>query len=314
MRRSVVLLTGLALLALLPPVALALAEPFLVSLFTRILIYAIAAVSLDLLVGYAGLVSLGHGAFLGLGAYAVGLLAAGAMGLETNTALITWPTAIVAAAFFAPVIGALSLRTSGVFFIMITLAFAQMVFYFFVSLSGYGADGISLRSRNTLPFLDPHNAITFYYLCLILLLAFLYLCHRLVESRFGMVLRAGRQNERRLRALGVATYPYKLVAFIIAGAGAGLAGALLANHSEFVSPGLMHWSRSGQLLVMVLLGGMGTLAGPVLGAAVLLGLEEVLIGYTQHWMIVLGPILVAVVLFAPRGLYGLLLGKGHRHG
>lgn len=323
-RKRAVLLSGLLVLALMPLAARLLGEPFLISLFTRIVIYAVAAVSLDLIVGYGGLVSLGHGAFFGLGAYAVGILAVqggrgldvallSGIGLGGGSALLVWPIAVAAAGVLALLIGALSLRTSGVFFIMITLAFAQMVYFFFVSLTGLGgADGISLRRRNALPGLDLGDAVTFYYVCLALLVGFLALCRRVVDSRFGMVLRGCKQNERRLRALGVATYGYKLVAFALAGAGAGLAGALIANHTEFVSPGIMHWSRSGQLLVMVLLGGMGTLFGPAFGAAALLLLEEVLVGYTQHWMIVLGPVLVLVVLFAPRGLYGWLAGSGSR--
>ncbi len=325
-RKSLVLLLGLVVLLALPPVALALDEAFFISLFSRILIYALAAVSLDLILGYAGMASLGHGAFLGVGAYVVGILAfhvsedlaipflPGAW-TGTTSAVIAWSAAIVMSALVALAIGALSLRTSGVYFIMITLAFAQMLYFFFVSLVTYGGDdGVNLEQRNSFPLLDLGDDTRFYYVCLAVLLGFIYLCQRLVNSRFGMVMRGCKQNETRMRALGFETYKYKLACFVIAGAGAGLAGALAANQSEFVSPGLMHWTRSGEVMVMVILGGMGTLFGPVFGAIALLLMEEILAAYTQHWMIILGPILILVVLFARRGIYGFLAGDGGRDG
>jgi branched-chain amino acid transport system permease protein len=231
------------------------------------------------------------------------------------SALIVWPSAVLLAAAAAALIGALSLRTSGMHFIMITLAFAQMLYYFFVSLEAYGGDdGISLISRNTMPGLDLGDASQFYYLCLAALAVFLFLAWRLVHSRFGMVIRGCRENELRMRSLGFPTFRYRLVCFIIAGAGAGLAGALIANQTEYVSPGLMHWTRSGEILVMVLLGGMGTLLGPVLGAASLLLMEELLSMVTEHWMVYLGPFLVLVVLFAKRGIYGWIAGSNDNHG
>ncbi|NQW02033.1 MAG: branched-chain amino acid ABC transporter permease [Rhodospirillales bacterium] len=325
-RKALVLGLGLVLLLALPPIALAMDEGFFISLFSRILIYALAAVSLDLILGYAGMASLGHGAFLGVGAYVVGILAfhlsdgsplpflPGAWA-GTASALIAWTAAILVSALFALVIGALSQRTSGVYFIMITLAFAQMLYFFFISLSTYGGqDGVNLEQRNTFPLLDLGDDTSFYYVCLGLLLGFVFLCKRLVNSRFGMVMRGCKQNETRMRALGFATYRYKLMCFVIAGAGAGLAGALAANQSEFVSPGLMHWTRSGEIMIMVILGGMGTLFGPILGAAALLLMEDVLASYTEHWMIILGPVLIFVVLFARRGIYGFLAGPGGRDG
>lgn len=325
-RKSIVLLAGLVLLLALPPVAIAMDEEFFISLFSRILIYALAAVSLDLILGYAGMASLGHGAFLGVGAYVVGILAFHASDESlipflpgdwagTFDAVIAWVSAIVVSALFALVIGALSLRTSGVYFIMITLAFAQMLFFFFVSLTTYGGeDGVNMDQRNSLFTLDLGDDATFYYVCLALLLAFVFVCYRIVNSRFGMVMRGCKQNETRMLALGYPTYRYKLVCFVIAGAGAGLAGALAANQSEFVSPGLMHWTRSGEVMIMVILGGMGTLFGPIFGATALLLMEEVLAAYTEHWMIILGPILILVVLFARRGIYGFLAGPGGRDG
>jgi branched-chain amino acid transport system permease protein len=319
-----ILLTGLFFLLLLPPVASWLEEPFFIGLFSRILIYALAAVSLDLILGYGGMVSFGHAAFFGAGAYVVGILAF--HGAEesaflvwpitlmgTDTALPAWLTAVVISAGLAVVIGAISLRTTGVYFIMITLAFAQMMYFFFVSLEKYGGDdGLSLASRSRLPGLDLGDDTSFYYLCLALLLGFLYVSSRLINSRFGMVIRGCKENERRMSALGFPTYRYKLVCFAIAGAGAGLAGALIANQTEFVSPNLMHWTVSGEIMIMVILGGMGTLYGPVFGAAMLLLLEEYLSSYTEHWMLFLGPIMILVVLFARRGLYGSILGMDAR--
>jgi branched-chain amino acid transport system permease protein len=323
-RQTWIAAAGLLVLLVLPWLAEGIGQPFLTSLFSLILIYALAAVSLDLLIGYGGLASLGHGAFFGVGAYAVGILAfhhdrhtpllSWPMPLSgTDQALFAWPLAVLVTAALAALIGAVCLRTRSMHFIMITLAFAQMLFFFFVSLEAYGGDdGLSLWSRSRLPGLDLGNDVHFYYVCLGLLVGFLYLCRRLVDSRFGMVIQGCRQNERRMGAFGFPTYRYRLACFVIAGAGAGLAGALVANQSEFVSPELLHWTRSGEILVMVLLGGAGTLFGPVLGAAALLLLEEVLAMYTEHWMAILGPLLVLAVLFAPRGLYGLLMGRSGR--
>ncbi len=324
-RRSIAMTAGAILLAGLPPLAGMAGEPYLVSLFSRILIYALAAVSLDLMLGFGGMVSLGHAAFFGIGAYTVGIFSMHAVDgtpllawpLQINgsaNALAVWPTAVSLSAAAAAVIGAFSLRTSGMHFIMITLAFAQMLYYLFVSLEGYGGDdGISLLTRNRLPGLDLTSDIQFYYLCLAALAAFLFLAKRLVHSRFGMVIRGCKENERRMKSLGFATFRYRLACFVIAGAGAGLAGALIANQTEYVSPGMMHWTRSGEILVMVLLGGMGTLFGPVLGAAALLMMEEALSIYTEHWMVYLGPFLILVVLFAKRGIYGVVAGANH-HG
>lgn len=280
---------------------------FTTRLFTRIMIYAMAALSLDLIVGYGGLVSLGHAAFFGLGAYTVGILAHHGV----VSAIIAWPAAMVVSVGAALFIGAVSLRTSGVYFIMITLAFAQMLYYFFFSLDAYGgSDGMPMTARNTVGgWIDMGRHDHFYYLVLGLMLLVLFLAQRLVRSRFGMVIQGVRENEPRMRSLGFATYRYKLVCFIIAAAVAGLAGALIANQTLYVSPAFMHWTRSGDILVMVILGGMGSLIGPMLGALSLLLVEEALASYTEHWMIVLGPLLIVMVIFARRGLYGLLAGS-----
>jgi branched-chain amino acid transport system permease protein len=321
-----ILSTGLVLLIGLPPVASALGETFYIVLFSRVLIYALAAVSLDLILGFGGMVSFGHAAFFGAGAYVVGILSFhGVDGtalinwpfplMGTDNALISWPAAVLISAVLAFLIGAISLRTSGVYFIMITLAFAQMMYFFFTSLEKYGGDdGLSLYTKNRVWGLDLSNDATFYYLCMVLLIGFILLSHRLVHSRFGMVIRGSKENDTRMGSLGFPTYRYRLVCFVIAGAGAGLSGALIANQTEFVSPSLMHWTVSGEILVMVILGGVGTLVGPVFGAAALLLLEEFLSRYTEHWMLALGPILIFAVLFARRGLYGTFTEGNARNG
>ena len=317
-RKTLTLAGTLLLLACLPLLAGWLGNSYLVSLFTRVLIYAMAAVSLDLLLGYSNLISLGHAAFVGVGAYVVGICHQHAAQSEliwglfpgSENALVVWPLAVLTAAVFALVIGALSLRTSGMHFIMITLAFAQMLHYLFIGLEHYGGDdGIVMTARNTLPGLDLATDSHLYYLCLGLLLIILLGAHRLVRSRFGLVLRAASHNTERIHCLGINAYPHRLTGFVIAGAIAGLAGALLANQATYVSPGLLHWTLSGELMVMVLLGGLGSLVGPMFGAALFLLLEETLAMYTEHWMVFMGPILIVVVLFARRGIFGLLVGR-----
>ncbi len=321
--KKIVVISGTICLVLLPVIASALGHGYFISLFTRILIYSLAAVSLDLLLGFGGLVSLGHAAFVGIGGYVVGILYYHSAEAEplfgfipgSENALVVLPSAILVAALFAFVIGALSLRTRGMHFIMITLAFAQMIFYFFIGLETYGGDdGLSLYARNHIPFLDFSDDTQFYYVTLISLIAFVFFIHRLVQSRFGLVIRGVALNERRINTLGISPYNYKLACFVIGGAGAGFAGALLANQTEYVSPGMMHWSFSGELMVMVLIGGMGTLFGPILGSATFILLEEFLGMYTEHWMVYMGPVLVLIVIFAPKGFFGLLDGKGKRDG
>jgi len=296
----------IAILALVPIYAAVSGNTFMISLFTRIIILAIAAVSLNLIMGFGGMVSFGHAAYLGIGGYAVGILAKEGV----NSGLLQWPLAVAASALFAVTVGALSLRTRGVYFIMITLAFAQMVYYVAIGLDRYGGDdGMTIYKRSQFgTVIDLSNKTVFYYLCLALLLASIYLVWRLVHSRFGMVIQGARSNERRMRAIGFPTYRYKLVCFVFAGMLCGLAGALLANHTDFISPALMHWTRSGDLIVMAVLGGMGTVFGPVIGAVALLVLEEVLSGITQYSQIILGPLFLLVVLFARGGIDGLLVG------
>ena len=313
-----VLVSGTLLLLFVPQLVTYLGQDYFISFLSRVLIYALAAVSLDLLLGFGGLVSLGHAAFVGVGGYVVGILFFHAAESEplfglipgSENGLVTIPAAVLVAAICAFFIGSLSIRTRGMHFIMITLAFAQMLFYFAVGLEKYGGDdGLSMYSRNQFGLLDLSDDTHFYYLCLFFLALFLFLMHRLIYSRFGLVIRGISANERRIQTLGINPYSYRLTCFVIGGAGAGLAGALLANQTEYVSPGMLHWTLSGELMVMVLLGGLGTLFGPVVGAAIFLMLEEFLGIYTEHWMVYMGPVLILVVLFAPRGLYGLITGR-----
>lgn len=324
-RRLLFIFGLLAIFALLPLVASALDQEFYIGQVRRVLIFAVAAVSLDLILGYAGMVSLGHAAFFGVGAYVVAILHWHAdrevllFGLVpgTTSSFVTIPLAMLVAAALAAVIGAICLRTAGIYFIMSTLAFAQMIYFLFVSLRFHendraygGDDGLRFPGQTqVLGVVDTDSTIAFYYLVLAVLMLVLYLGHRLTRARFGLALQGIRDNERRMRAIGFPTPRYKLVAFVLSGAIAGLAGALLAFHEGYVSPSLMHWTRSGDLIVMVVLGGMGSLFGPVAGAAMFLLLEKFLPDYTEHWMLVFGPILVLVVLFAKRGLIGLVDGR-----
>ncbi len=291
-------------LVLLPLYANLSGNIFALTLFTRIVILALAAVSLNLIMGFGGMMSFGHAAYLGVGGYAVGILAYEGIG----SGFVQFPVAIAVSALFALVIGALSLRTRGVYFIMITLAFAQMAYYIASGLSRYGGDdGLTIYRRSQFAgLINLSNKTQFYYFCLALLVAGIYLVSRIVNSRFGMVVRGARSNERRMQAIGFPVYRYRLACFVIAGTICGLAGALLANQTDFVSPSIMYWTRSGDLMVMVILGGMGSLFGPVLGAIALLALEELLSQFTEHWPIILGPLLILIVLFARGGIDGLL--------
>ncbi|MGB7009928.1 MAG: branched-chain amino acid ABC transporter permease [Pseudolabrys sp.] len=304
--RAVVVILLLLALVLLPVYVEFTGSRFLLTLFTRIVILALAAVSLNLILGYGGMMSFGHAAYLGIGGYSVGILAFEGV----TSGFVQWPVALLVSALFALVIGALSLRTRGVYFIMITLAFAQMAYYIVAGLARYGGDdGLTIEKRSQFfPPLNLSNKMQFYYLCLALLFASIYLVWRIVNSRFGLAVQGARSNDTRMRAIGFPTYRYKLTCFVIAGTLCGLSGALLANHTDFVSPGMMYWTRSGDLIVMVVLGGMGSTFGPLFGAVALLVLEEVLSGITEYWQIILGPLLLLVVLFARGGIDG-LLGK-----
>lgn len=299
------LVLALALLAA-PFIALALGETFYVTLATRIAILALAALGLNLALGLGGLVSFGHAAFFGIGGYVAGLLAAdGVTGMP-----IIWLASAVLAGLVALLTGAVSLRTSGVYFIMITLAFAQMIYYFVISFPALGGeDGLSLALRNDFPFVNTLKPINFFLICYGLLALALFLFQRLRDARFGAALQGARQNEMRLASLGIAVFPVKLAAFVLSAMITGVAGALYADLTRFVSPSMLSWQMSGELIVIVILGGVGRLFGPVAGAAVFVLLEFALGGMTERWQFFLGLILLGTVLFARGGLMALLAGK-----
>ncbi|MEM9626280.1 MAG: branched-chain amino acid ABC transporter permease [Pseudomonadota bacterium] len=280
-------------------------DPFYLVIATRIMIFGIAALSLDFILGYGAMVSFGHAAFIGIGAYAVGIAASHGI----NDFLLQLLFAMAAAAAFGVVTGLISLRTKGVYFIMITLAFGQMAYFLMVSLSAYGGDdGLTLKTRSTLfgqAWLE--NDLFFYYLVLALLLTCFLLTQAATASRFGRVLRGTRDNAERMNAIGFDPFPYQLTAYVIAGMLAATAGTLLANQAEFVSPAYMTWQRSGELIMMVVVGGMGTLTGGILGAAVFLLLEEFLSSFSQYWKLGLGIILVLIVLHGKGGIHGMFV-------
>jgi len=314
MKKNILLII---VLAAFPLVMQAADNLFYVSFASRVMIYAIAATSLNLALGYGGMISFGHAAFVGTGAYVASICIAEGV----TSAWIGWPAAIAASALAAWAIGAVSLRTRGVYFIMITLAFAQMMFYLVNSMKAYGGDeGLTLPQRASLGF-ELGNEVAFYYVVLFILAATIFFLHRLIDSRFGRVIVAIRENEPRAEAIGLPVFRYQLACFVIAGAAGGLAGALLASHGKYVNPGVLHWLQSGTLMIMVILGGVGQLWGGVIGAAVLLGLEHVISDYPIAWLAQIAPnyqqhanlgvglVLLAIVLFAPQGIGGLLSRK-----
>jgi len=309
-RHSASTLLGVALLVLLGLLPLyAGAYPFVITLFTRILILAFAALSLNLILGYGGLVSFGHALFLGLGVYSAAI--PGFHGIDNG-----WLQLLISMAccgLVGLVTGAIVLRTRGISFIMITLAFAQMFYFLFVSLSQYGGDdGLRLRQNSDFGVLRLDGANTLYFTAFALLCLALYGCHRLVHSRFGTVLRASKSNERRMRALGFPTFRYRLAAYTLSAALCGVAGLLYANLTNFASPSYMSWQTSGELIVMVMLGGIGALFGPLFGALAMILTEEGLKQLTNHWMVIFGPLIVLVVLVSRQGLAGLLTALDRR--
>ena len=316
-RKYVVVAAIFAILLLMPFFANVSGNTFLVNMATQFVIYALAAISLDLVLGYGAMVSFGHAAFFGLGGYVVAVIAFHMEQGDTilgwagsDSALVIWPLAMILAALVGLVMGFLSLRTSGVQFIMITLAFAQMLYFVLVGLVIYGGDdGMSVTTRNVLPLIDLEDTTVFYYTCLALMALWVFVCRRIVNSPFGMVLRGFKQNERRNINLGYAPLRYKLTAFVISAAGTGLAGALWANYALYASPDMAAWLKSGEFMAMIVLGGMGTLFGPIIGAATYLGLEQLFTSWTENWMLFLGPVLILVVLYSKRGIFGLLAGR-----
>lgn len=318
---NLVVLTGLVAVPLL---AKFYEEPFVITLATKAAILALAGVGLNLALGLGGMVSFGHAAFFGVGAYVTGIFAWHQFNGTpvatlpftipgTNEMLAIWPMALVASALSALVIGALSLRTTGVYFIMVTLAFAQMLFYFAISWPAYGGeDGLSFYTRNTFPGLNTFDPLQFFWICAVILGLSLGLSYMIVRSRFGLALEAIRQNRQRAISVGINPFPIQLTAFVISGMLTGLAGALYADLNRIVSPTMFSWHTSGEIMIFVILGGVARLVGPVAGAAFIVALEHLLGDVSDHWRAALGVVLLAVVLFAPGGLIGILAGR-RRH-
>ena len=314
----------LGLFVLIPAWAYLADEPFTITLMTRAVIFALAAVGLNLVLGIGGFVSFGHAAFFGLGGYVMGILAWHAQSYSplmewpfviegTKSMPVIWFFSIILSALLALIIGAVSLKTSGVYFIMITLAFAQMMYYFSISWSAYGGeDGMSIYVRNDFPGLNTLDPIQFYSLCFLILLAVLWLMSRLVKSPFGLALNAARQSPQRVQAVGLDLHRLQLFAFVISGAITGLAGALFADLNRFISPTMFSWQLSGEFIVFIIIGGVGRLFGPVIGALVFVGLEHFLGGISDYWHIYLGVILLVIVLFSKTGVIG-LIGKKEVH-
>ncbi|MCR9148591.1 MAG: branched-chain amino acid ABC transporter permease [Rhodobacteraceae bacterium] len=321
MNRAAIIDAGLfAALVAVALVAQAAGEPFVITLATKAAIFALAGVGLNLVLGYGGLVSFGHAAFFGIGGYVAGILASHAMSgapvatfpftmQGTNEMLAIWPMAMAVAGLVALAIGALSLRTSGVYFIMVTLAFAQMLYYFAISWPAYGGeDGLSFYVRNTFPGLNTFDPIQFFAIVAVLLGLALGLSALIVRSRFGLALRAARAAPGRAVAVGIRPFGIRLTAFVISGMITGLAGALYADLNRFVSPAMLSWHMSGEIMVFVILGGVGRLAGPLAGAGAYILLEHLLGGVSEYWQALLGLLLLVIVLFAPGGIVGMLNG------
>lgn len=301
-----------------PLAAYTLDEPFIITLATKVAIFALAGAGLNIALGFGGMISFGHAAFFGLGGYVAGILASHALNYEplatwpfeidgTTQMLIIWPIAILVSGFAAFIIGAMSLRTSGAFFIMITLAFAQMLYYFAISWPAYGGeDGLSIYVRSTFPGLNTLAPIQFFFICAVLLAIVIFFSSRLSQSRFGLALHGTRQNPQRVLSAGIAPVRIQLTAFVISGMITGLAGALYADLNRFVSPEMLSWHTSGEIMIFVILGGIGRLFGPLAGAALYILLEHLLGGVSEYWKFLLGLILLAVVLFARGGIIGVL--------
>lgn len=319
---NIIVLAGLLLI---PMYAWMVGEPFTITLATRAVIFALAGVGLNLALGQGGLVSFGHAAYFGMGGYAMGILASHAQNYDpifetpillegTNSMPVIWIVAIIASALLALLIGALSLRTSGVYFIMVTLAFGQMLYYFAISWPAYGGeDGLSIYVRNQFPGLNTLDPIQFFAICFVILLATLFLVDRINKSPFGLALNGAHQQEERALTVGINVYRLRLVAFVISGAITGLAGALFADLNRFVSPTMFSWQISGEIMIFIILGGVGRLFGPVVGACLYIVLEHFLGGLSEYWFIYLGAILLFVVLFARGGIIGGLSRREASH-
>ncbi len=319
-KSSSITLAVLLALGILPPLLLWSGQAFLMDLATRLVILAIAAVSLNLILGYGGLISFGHAAYIGIGAYCVGIPVYHATygefdAIASYSGLFHIPLAVAAASLFALITGMICLRTRGVYFIMITMAFAQMAYYLFVSLETYGGDdGLVIDVRSELPLINLDDPLQMYLLAYASLIAAVIVVRMIIHSRFGMVLQGAKDNNDRVVSLGYNTYLYRLTAYVISGAICGYSGALLGNFATFISPEMMDWSRSGELMFMVILGGAGTTLGPVAGSMIFILLEQFLSRYTTYWHLPFGIMLILIVLFLRGGLMGRVTGKAAQHG
>lgn len=315
-RTDWVTLAVMLALLIIPPIFLWTGNEFYLLLATRLVILAIAAVSLNLVLGYGGLVSFGHAAYIGIGAYAVGIPVyhetyGGLESIAGYGAGYHILFAVGISALFALITGAISLRTKGVYFIMITMAFGMMAYYLLLSIEEYGGDdGLVIDIRSEAPLVNLDNPLQLYMIAYVALVVAMVIVKTIINSRFGMVLQGAKGNSERLVTMGYNIYFYRLTAYVISGAMCGFAGALLGNFTTFVSPDMMGWSRSGELMFMVILGGAATSIGPVLGATVFILMEEILSSITTFWHLPFGLMLIGVVLFARGGLIGLIKGKG----
>ena len=305
----------LAVLAVAPFIFELIKQPFYLDLLTRALILAIAATSLNLILGYGGMVSLGHAAYIGIGAYCVGIPSY----YDYTSGWLHLGLAVGVSGLFALITGAISLRTKGVYFIMITMAFSQMVYFTFLSLEEYGADdGLVIYSRSEFPdWMSMDSSTGMYYWVFGVLLLSLFFVHRLVHARFGRVIVGSKFNEQRMQSLGFNTYRYRLSCYVLSAMLCGVAGVLLGNFTSFISPGMMGWTRSGELIFMVIIGGVSSLFGPLVGALSFVLLEEFLSKITVYWHLIFGLMLVLLVMFGKGGINGWLSlldrrgGKSH---
>jgi len=299
-----VLLALILLLAIAPVLIAITDQPFYLDITSRIMILAMAAVGLNLIVGYGGMVSFGHAAYLGIGAYSVGIPAY----YGVYNGFVHLGLAIGVSAVFALITGAISLRTKGIYFIMITLAFAQMLYYTFISLEEYGGDdGLVISVKSRFPgILDLEHNVVLYYVIFALLVLSVIFAHRLIGARFGRVIRGCRHNAKRVQSLGFETFRYRLTCFVISGVIGGIAGFFLGNFTGFISPEMMSWSHSAELLLIMIFGGLGTMLGPVIGTFIFVLLEEWLSALTIYWHFIFGALLIAVVLFGKGGVAGIL--------
>ncbi len=300
-------------------------EPFYITLATRAAVFAVAGVGLNIALGQGGLVSLGHAIFFGLGGYTMGILASHAQTYTplmespfliegTKSMLIIWCVAVLVSGLAALLIGALSLRTTGVYFIMITLAFGQMFYYFSVSWSAYGGDdGLSIYVRNEFPGLNTLDPIQFFLIVFCVLLIVLGIARMISRSSLGLALNAARQSPERVQTVGISPFRLRLLVFFLSGMITGLAGALFADLNRFVSPSMFSWQTSGEIMVFIILGGVARLCGPVVGAVVYIGLEHYLGELSDYWHVYLGALLLLIVLYARGGIMGLLVGREKIH-